>query len=154
LVELDITKSHEVFISYSWTDSEIVSQFDQFLRDRNIRVRIDTRDLLPGRQIPDAKKEAIVEVDKVLVFYSENSKNRDWPRFEVSIAEEVERKNKKDFIIYIVLDNTELPRHDPNRIAIFAKGKSFGDVGKQILMGIEGGLYDAPSINYDLKRII
>ncbi len=30
--------------------------------------------------------------------------------------------------MYIVLDNTELPKHDPNRIAIFAKGKNFGNL--------------------------
>lgn len=81
--------SLEVFISYAWADSDIAFQFDQYLRDRNIKVKIDTGEFLPGQQIPESIRNAIIGVDKVLVFYSENSKNRDWPSFERRIAEEI-----------------------------------------------------------------
>jgi len=109
-----------VFLSYAWADSGAVDKIDQWLRDQGIAVRRDTRDFTPGQQLPEAIKDAIVQATKVLVVYSANSKDRDWPRFEISVAEQREEKDGcRDLLMYLVLDETPLPKHDPHRIAVF-----------------------------------
>ena len=44
-------------------------------------------------------------------------------------------------LIYLVLDDVELPKHDPNRLAVIAKGRPLREVGQDLLRAIrrEGG---------------
>jgi hypothetical protein len=147
---LEDTTPAIVFLSYAWADSPAVDKIDQWLRDNDIRVHRDSRDFPPGKQIPEAIKDAIVQADKVLVVYSANSKDRDWPRFEVSVAEQKEKEGGlRDFIIYLVLDSTPLPKHDPNRIAVLSRGKSVRQIGEELLLGIIGHKGEPPRIEFD-----
>jgi len=71
------------------------------------------------------------ECNVILVFHSEQSKDKPWPTFERELAEEIELEAKKEGktpprIIYFVVDNTPLPGiSEKNRIAIMAKNKRF-----------------------------
>jgi hypothetical protein len=139
-----------IFLSYAWTDSSPVDKIDQWLRDNGVRVQRDARDFKPGQQIPDAIRDAIVQADKVLLVYSANSKDRDWQRFEISVAEQKEQAGgHQGFIIYLVLDNTPLPKHDSNRIAVRSPGKSVRQIGEELLRGIVGQKGEPPRIEFD-----
>ena len=143
-----------VFLSYSWKDAETVNKIDQWLRDRDVVVRRDNRDFEPGKQLPEAIADALVESDKVLVVYSGNSRDRDWPRFERNLAEQHEQSGKKDFLIYLVLDDTPLPKTDPKRIAVPAKGRKLQDVGLDLLRGIFGTKTEPPKYPYKEDDIL
>jgi hypothetical protein len=139
------TEQPQVFLSYCWDDSEVVDQVDQWLRDQGIRVWRDTRDFLPGKQIPTLITETIKQADKVIAVYSRKSKARDWTSFEIRIAEDLERDGK-EVLIYLVLDDTPLPKHDPNRLAVMAKGCTLKEVGQKLLHGILGRRPEPPRI--------
>jgi hypothetical protein len=138
-----------VFLSYSWKDTDIVNKIDQWLRDQDIRVLRDNRDFRPGTAIPEAILESIVQADKVIAIYSSKSRQRDWPRFEISIAEKEEQIGRRHLLIYLVLDNTPLPAHDPHRIAVMAKGRTLREVGQDLLRGILGEKAEPPRFEYD-----
>jgi hypothetical protein len=143
-----------VFLSYAWDDTHIINKIDQWLRDNGVRVSRDTRDFMPGMQLDHAIVRAIAEADKVIVAYSSYSKNRDWPQFERVTAEQEERLARKHFLIYLVLDDTALPKHDPNRIAVLAKGKPLRDVGADLLRGIMGQKTEPKRYEYDENEIL
>lgn len=127
-----------VFLSYAWEDAKRVDKIDQWLRDHGIRVERDMRDFIPGKKLPQEITDAIARADKVIAIYSFKSRERDWPRFEINIAEQHEKNKKRDLLIYVVLDDAPLPKHDPHRIAVMAKDRTLGDVGKDLLRGIVG----------------
>ena len=78
---------------------------------------------------------------------SKNSRDRDWPRVEIALSEQLERRIRQPVLIYVNLDGTELPQHDSHRIAIFAKGLRLHEVGGQLLHAIVG--YDLTPQRYD-----
>jgi hypothetical protein len=145
--------SPRVFLSYAWEDGKIVDKLDQWLRDQNIRVWRDTREFAPGKQIPDLIRTAIREADKVVAVYSRRSKGRDWPAFEIKIAEELE-KDGKEVLIYLALDDTPLPSHDPHRLAVMGKGRTLKEVGNDLLHGILGWRREVQRIEYDENEVI
>jgi hypothetical protein len=136
LIDFSGKNPQTLFISYAWNDTDQVNKIDQWLRDNGIKVKRDITDFIPGNQINEEIERAIIGSDKVLIVYSESSKNRDWPKFEQSIAERIEKDKRNSFIVYLVLDNVSLPKHDCNRIAIHAKGKMLKEVGNEILRSI------------------
>jgi len=145
--------SPRVFLSYAWEDGKIVDKLDQWLRDQDIRVWRDSREFVPGKQIPDLIKTAIREADKVVAVYSRRSKGRDWPAFEIKIAEELERDGK-EVLIYLVLDDTPLPSHDPLRLAVMGNGRTLKEVGQDLLHGILGWRREVQRIEYDENEVI
>jgi hypothetical protein len=144
-----------VFISYARADSAKVDKVDQWLLDRGIRVRRDIRDFYPGQQLPDAIKDAIVSVDKVIVVHSENSLDKEWTKYELGVAETREQSGEvRNFIIYLVLDDSPLPTHDQHRIAVIGTGKTLLEVGEQLLRGILGTRARVPRIAFDENELL
>jgi hypothetical protein len=143
-----------LFISYAWQDKDTVNKIDQWLRDNGIKVRRDIYDFIPGKQLPEEIEKTIVESDKVLAVYSISSKDRDWPRFEISVAEKVEKDKRGHFIIYLILDDASLPKHDVNRIAITAKGKKLRVIGEQIIKGMNNNSSEPPRYDYNDDEVL
>jgi hypothetical protein len=137
-----------VFLSYAWADAPRVDKLDQWLRDHGTRVIRDLWDFAPGSQIPDNIWKSILSADKVIAVYSEKSKNRDWPSFELQIAEQVERSIGAQLLIYLRLDKTSLKAHDPHRIAIEAQGKTLKQIGLDIQKAL-GKVVKRPRCKYD-----
>lgn len=127
-----------VFISYAWADTDTVNKIDQWLRDNGVRVIRDKTWFFAGMSIPDNIRYAIAHSDRIICMYSVHSKDRDWPRLERQIAEQVEQRIGAPILIYVNLDGTKLPQHDPNRISIIAKGRRLEDVGYDLLHAISG----------------
>ena len=127
-----------VFLSYAWLDTAKVNKLDQWLRDKGIRVIRDESSFQAGTSIPENIRRAVAEADKVLAIFSANSRDRDWPRLERAIAEDIEHRIGTAVLIYVCLDKTPLPAHDPTRLAIAANIPPLKEVGAKILHALTG----------------
>jgi peptidoglycan hydrolase-like protein with peptidoglycan-binding domain len=125
-----------VFTSHASADREKVNKLDQWLRDHGLRVVRDCQFFIAGDTIQDNIARAIAASDKILAVLSVNSRDRDWPRLERELAEQVEARLGASVLIYVSVDDVDLPAHDPTRLAIRAKGKALKDVGAEILNAV------------------
>jgi hypothetical protein len=131
-----------VFISYPWADDNVVLAIDQWLRNRGIRTKIDKRDFFAGSRIRDEIIRVMTACSVILLFYSEQSRDKPWLQFERELAADIEisakiEKKQPPRLIYIVIDNAPLPNiYERNRIAIMARGKKFEAVCEEIYQNI------------------
>ena len=120
-----------VFISYAWANDDVVLAIDQWLRNKGLKTKIDKRDFFAGSRIREEIFRVMQDCNVILIFHSQQSKDKPWPMFERELAADIEMEAKKEGmtpprIIYFVVDNTPPPSiSEKNRIAIKAKGKRF-----------------------------
>jgi hypothetical protein len=93
----DVDKIPSVFLSYAWADTDKVDKVDQWLRNHGVRVLRDLDIFVAGSTIDENIRSAVARSDRIIVFYSKSSKDRDWPRLERSIAEEVEGVSTREY---------------------------------------------------------
>jgi|SRR5664280_495715 len=127
-----------VFISYATADRERVNKVDQWLRDHGLRVVRDCQFFVAGTTIQENIVRALADSDKILAVLSIHSRDRDWPRLERELAEQVEAKLGAPVLIYLCLDDAALPTHDSTRLAILVKDKTLKQVGDEILHAVSG----------------
>jgi TIR domain-containing protein len=125
-----------IFISYSSADRERVNKIDQWLRDKGLRVVRDCQFFVAGTTIQENIVRAVAHSDKILAILSSSSRDRDWPRFERELAEQVEAKLGTSVLVYLCLDEASLPAYDSTRLAIYSKGKTLKQVGEAILHAV------------------
>jgi hypothetical protein len=78
-----------IFISYSRRDTEVMQRIVLFLRDQGFKVWVDNERLIPGTSIWEEEIEkAIKAASTVLVIMSPDSKNSEWVRREISLADQ------------------------------------------------------------------
>lgn len=140
---------HRVFISYAWKDGTKVDKLDQWLTDNSLLVTRDTRDFPAGQQLPDAIQRSLHLSDRACIVYSAASRSRNWPTFERYAAEEVEKLRRIPFLVYVLLDGCEPPKHDPNRIYIDASKKSLREVGNDLIRAVTGQTGAPPKVEYN-----
>lgn len=139
---LEKTIRTSVFISYAWANDDVVQAIDQWLRLKGIDTKLDKRDFFAGARIRDEVMRVMQTCEVILIFLSEQSKDKPWPQFEREFASDLEMAAKQEGkesprIIYVVIDDTTLPNiSEKNRIAIMAKGKRFELVCEEIYHGI------------------
>ena len=138
-----------VFLSYAWKDKVKVDKLVQWLRDRDVSVIVDTDSFIAGETIQDSIRRAVAEADKVVAVLSENSRDRDWPRVERAIAEQLESSLREKVLIYLRLDATPLHAHDVARIAIEGYQKPLKQIGNEILRALTGYAPQMPRHDYD-----
>ena len=119
-------------------DRERVNKIDQWLRDHGLRVVRDCQFFVAGTTIQENIVRALSHSDKILAVFSSSSRDRDWPRLERELAEQVEAKLGAPVLIYLCLDDAALPVHDSTRLAILVKGKTLKQVGEEILHAVAG----------------
>lgn len=119
-----------VFLSYARADQERVDKLDQWLRDHGVQVVRDHNFFTAGVSIQENIIQALSVADKIVAIFSQSSRDRDWPHLERSLAEQLETRLKSSVLIYLRLDDTELPAHDSTRLAITAKGNSLKKSGR------------------------
>jgi hypothetical protein len=153
---IDSANVLNVFISYAWANEDAVLAVDQWLRLKGLKTKIDKRDFFAGSKIRDEILRVMQECDVVVIFYSDESKDKPWTQFERELASDLEMEAKKEGkhpprIVYFVIDATPLPNVvEKNRIAIMAKGKKFEVACEELYYGI---LQIARSGNYiNLKK--
>ena len=138
-----------VFLSYAWKDSSKVDKLGQWLGDHGVRVIRDQTFFKAGESIPANIRRAVAEADKVVVVFSANSRERDWPRLESAVAEELEQRIGGTLLLYLCLDDTKLPAPDPTRLAVRAKDRPLKQVGAELLHALTGAGLEPARIRYD-----
>ncbi|MCB9492252.1 MAG: toll/interleukin-1 receptor domain-containing protein [Dehalococcoidia bacterium] len=147
-----------VFISYAWSDSDVVCAIEQWLRGRRIQTRIDRRDFSPGSRIRDEIVRVMTACDVVLIMYSAAAaaSTKVWPAFERELVADMEVEAKANGksaprIIYVVLDAVPLPSIvERSRLAINASTRLFAEVCEEIHSAILQVPSDMP--NVDLRK--
>jgi hypothetical protein len=148
-VRPETAQVRSVFLSYARDDKDKVAKLAQWLRDRDVRVILDTDSFVAGGTIPDSIRRAVAEADIVVAVLSANSRDRDWPRVERAIAEQLESSLKERVLIYLRLDATPLHAHDVARIAIDGDQKPLKRIGNEILYALTGVAPQADRHDYD-----
>jgi hypothetical protein len=138
-----------VFLSYAWSDSERVNKLDQWLRDHGVQVIRDKDSFIAGESVQENIARAISAADKIVAILSRNSRNRDWPNLERSLAEQLEGRIGSSVLIYLQLDDTKLPAHDSTRVAISARGVPLKEIGERLLHAVVGTSMTSPNYSYD-----
>jgi hypothetical protein len=78
-----------IFISYSRRDSEIMQRIVLYLRDQGFKVWVDNERLVPGTAIWEEEIEKAIKASStVLIIMSPDSKNSEWVRREISLADQ------------------------------------------------------------------
>lgn len=130
--------SLQIFISYAWANSDVVSAIDYWLRLKDLDTKIDKRDFFAGSRIQEEILRMMQDSGVVLLFHSFESKDKPWVQFERELVADLQMTAKTEGrvpprIIYVVIDDTPLPGvTEKNKIAIMAKGKRFELVCEEI----------------------
>ena len=127
-----------VFISYNRRDEKTALAIDHWLREHGVDCKIDQRDFVPGDDLYECMVREVHKADKVLFIYSKNSINRHYTQLERRITQQREAelnksgKNSK-LILFLCLDDSNLPPESSHRLAIIVEDKSFPDICEEIL---------------------
>ena len=85
--------SGHVFMSYSRRDDVVMRRIVMFLRQQGIKVWVDNEKLIPGTPIWEEEIEkAIKNAPAIVVVASPDSKNSEWVRREISLADQYRRR--------------------------------------------------------------
>ena len=93
------------FISYSSTDHEVADRLHADLQSKNIRCWFAPEDMKIGDRIRPRIYEQIWFNDKLLLILSESSVESQWVDYEVETALARERKEKRDILFPICIDD-------------------------------------------------
>ena len=101
-----------VFISYSHADAEFVDKVRGKLEDKGVSVWLDKHELVPG-PLQKQIDRAIGMNNAVLLVLSKDSIASDWVEHEVNAARRIERKEGRDVLCPVALDDAwEEKQHD------------------------------------------
>ena len=82
-----------VFMSYSRRDDAAMRRIVAFLREQGIKVWVDNEKLIPGTPVWEKEIEKAVQgASAVVVVLSPDSKDSEWVRREISLADQYEKR--------------------------------------------------------------
>lgn len=96
---------HSCFISYAHQDNNLARRLHSDLQDKGVRCWFAQEDLKTGDKHQDRIDEAIQVQDKLLLLLSENALASSWVEDEVCAALEKERRQQREVLFPIRLDN-------------------------------------------------
>jgi hypothetical protein len=96
---------YSCFLSYSSKDDEFARRLYNDLQGKNVRTWFAPEDLKIGDRFRSRIDESIRIHDKLVIILSANSVNSDWVETEVESALERERKEGKDVLFPIAIDD-------------------------------------------------
>ena len=149
------TEIRTVFISYGWEKKEIIDAIDAWLGLRGIRTILDRRDFVSGARIADEIYRTMRICECILVFTSQETKDKPWLEFERNLATDLNIEAKQEGetpprLIYVILDDSQIPTgYDKHRLAIMARGKSFPAVCEEIYHSIMEIPRNGPHVDLD-----
>ncbi len=83
----------QVFMSYSRRDDAVMRRIVTFLRNKDIKVWVDNEKLIPGTPIWEEEIEkAIKTAPAIVAVLSPDSKNSEWVRREISLADQYRKR--------------------------------------------------------------
>jgi len=87
------SSTSQVFMSYSRRDNDVMRRVVSFLRKEGIKVWVDNEKLIPGTPIWEEEIEkAIRNAPAIIVVLSPDSKNSEWVRREISLADQYRKR--------------------------------------------------------------
>jgi hypothetical protein len=104
-------KKYDVAISYASEDQAVAEELANAFKKKSLSVFYDKdyQDELWGKQLSDWFKKTFGKLSLfVLVLISRHYPVKDWTDFELSIAKAEENKLKREFILPVRLDNTNI----------------------------------------------
>ncbi len=96
---------HNLFISYSRSDSEFVDHLESFLRAKDISFWRDIHDATAG-PLESIVVRALNHNPTVLLIFSKNSVDSDWVEFEITKARKLEKELGRSVLCPISLDDS------------------------------------------------
>jgi formylglycine-generating enzyme required for sulfatase activity len=82
-----------VFMSYSRRDDAVMRRIVAFLRGQGIKVWVDNEELIPGTPVWEKEIEiAVQSASAVVVVLSPDSKDSEWVRREISLADQYDKR--------------------------------------------------------------
>lgn len=122
-------ESPRVFLAYSHKDSEFVDRLAKDLRNRGIRVWLDSNELKPGDSIQRRLDEGLSTSGYMLAVLSKASLASQWATREMEMAMHRELKGKWPRVIPVVIDDVSPPK--------FLANKIFVDLGRNYEEGLD-----------------
>ncbi len=120
--------SGHVFMSYSRRDDIVMRRIVAFLRKKGIKVWVDNEKLIPGTPIWEEEIEkAIKGASAIVVILSPDSKNSEWVRREISLADQYRRR------VFPVLVSGDAE----TSITLRLINRQFVDIRKNEAMGLD-----------------
>lgn len=117
----------QVFISYSRKDYPVMLRIVAFLRKRGINAWLDNEKLSPGTPIWEEEIEkAIKNSSAIIVVLSPDSKNSEWVRREISLADQYRKR------VYPVLANGD----EESSISLRLINRQFVDIRNNEEIGL------------------
>jgi hypothetical protein len=133
-------KGPMAFISYSRVDSDAAQALDRLLRARGIGVWLDTRELLPGRNLVDEIFDrGISKSDAVVVLLSKSSVKSEWVRLELTNAIVQTVRGVAKAVIPVLLDDVEVPEYLRQFVWERVGEDGFARSADRIVAAITGG---------------
>jgi HEAT repeat protein len=111
----------QVFLSYSRKDEESMSLIAKYLRAQGVKVWVDNEKLIPGTPIwEDEIEKAIRNAVAIVVVLSPDSKNSEWVKREMTMADQYQKR------VFPVLINGD----EKNSISLRLINRQFVDLRK------------------------
>lgn len=99
-------KKYDIFISYSWADSEIATRIYQYLTKAGFSCCYDKESFHGGADFPKVTADNIINSEVFLYLGSKNSFSSGWAPDEVAFAKS---HKKRGNLLYYAIDNNSMP---------------------------------------------
>lgn len=129
---VSMTKRPQVFLSHSSLDKVFVGQLAADLKSNKIPVWFDQWELKVGDSLIEKIEDGINGSGWLAVVLSRNSAESAWVKKELKAAEMRELRDKKVFVLPIVIDNCEIPLFMADKV--YADFRETYDVGFKYLL--------------------
>ena len=93
----------KVFISFSQKDKTFVNQLFKRLREQNIDVLLDSKEISIGSNIAERIRESISKVDFFILILSKNSADSKWVNYELSATMLYEISRQETIILPVLI---------------------------------------------------
>lgn len=99
---------YDAFVSYSSKNKETVYKVDKCLRKDGVRVWLDTREIMPGDNVPDKLLDGVHNSRRLFLFVSKGSLSSAFSRIEVDCMRKQDPVNEYRSIVPIRLDDVPI----------------------------------------------
>lgn len=99
----------KVFISYSHRDKKFVNLLTNRLREHNIDVWLDSKEISIGSNIAERIKNGISNVDFFILILSKNSADSKWVNYELSATILNEISRQETIILPVLIEDCQIP---------------------------------------------
>lgn len=136
----------DVFLCHAWVDKPMVRSIALGLERYGISTWIDEAEMKAGDVLFEKISSAINLARKFCVFITENSRDKNWVRYELQQAMQKEIDQSEPFIIPVVLHECEVPTFlRPKLYVDLRNWDRYSMTLEKLAVAVLGDLTDVPS---------